>query len=83
MLFRSRGITTRRYIRLRWNLGKFLLCSSILLVQCWVMLWEPPFWIPVEILLCFMVLVMNLRPLLQGLFRILEKRRPKRPGRAG
>ena len=78
-----RGITTRRYIRLRWNLGKFLLCSSILLVQCWVMLWEPPFWIPVEILLCFMVLVMNLRPLLQGLFRILEKRRPKRPGRAG
>lgn len=74
-----RGITTRRYIRLRWNLPKFLLCSVILLMQCWVMLWEPSFWIPVEILLCFLILVLNLRPLLQGLFRILEKR--KRPRR--
>lgn len=76
-----RGVTTRRYIRVRWNLPKFLLCSVILLVQCWVMLWEPPWWIPVEILLCFMILVLNLRPLLQGLFRILEKR--KAPGRQG
>lgn len=52
LVFVLRGFHTRRWVRLRWNLPHFLLCSALLTVQCVTMVCEVRLWIVWQIV-CF------------------------------
>lgn len=85
VVFVLRAVTTRRFLKIHWDLPRFFTNCGIVLAQCMILLWEPVFWIPAEIGLFLLMMGYNLRPLLQGFLKLLERRRPISggPGQAG
>ncbi len=72
-MFLIRSIHSRRYIRLRWNLPRFLFSSVVLILQCYFILGDAPLWIPIEILLFATIVVLNADDILIAMNRLLAK----------
>ena len=75
LVFVIRAIHTHTLIPIRWNLPKFLLNLVLILVQAVLMIAEVPFWIPIEIGLCAVLVVVNLKSLLETVKHMLKRRR--------
>ena len=72
VMFFIRAIHTRKYIKIRWNLGKFLLNFILVIIQSTLMMNEVPGWIFYEIFLALFVVIINMKPVMQSLRRILK-----------
>lgn len=72
VVFLLRVIDTRRFMKIRWQSLKIFLNTFILLIQSLVLIWELPFWIPIEILLTIMMMSLNLGAILASIKRILH-----------
>lgn len=75
LVFVIRAVHTHTLIPIRWNLPKFLLNLVLILVQAVLMIAEVPFWIPIEIGLCAVLVVVNLKSLLETVKHMLKRRR--------
>lgn len=69
-----RGIHTRRFIPVRWDMPRFVTGSVILIAQCVIMVMEIPYWIAIEGGLLAVLLVLHYKPLLATVRQILDKR---------
>lgn len=74
IVFITRAIDTRRYVKIRWNVPKLVLNLTILLIQCWVLLTFKTSWIIPEVLLCLATIALNFRQILMNLQKIMHKR---------
>ena len=72
VMFFIRAIHTRKYIKIRWNFGKFLLNFILVIIQSTLMMNEVPGWIFYEIFLALFVVIINMKPVMQSLRRILK-----------
>lgn len=73
VVFSIRLWDTRRYIRIRWNYARLILCTVILLVQTALLLFEVPLWILWEILLFGIVLVLCGKGMIESVHRLLRR----------
>lgn len=74
LVFTIRGFKTRRYIPIDWDLPRFSVSLIVLIAQCVIMIAEIPYWIPVEIALSGVLLLLHFRPLLRSATHILTRR---------
>lgn len=72
VMFLIRAVHTRKYIKIKWNLGKFLLNFVLVLTQSGLMIAEVPGWIVYESVLALFVVILNMKPVMQSLRRILK-----------
>ena len=70
-----RAFHTRRFIPIGWNLPRFLINLTLTLAQCFIMIFEIPGWIYIEIAMFALILVMNFRPLLGSLRQVIRNRK--------
>lgn len=75
VVFLVRAVHTRRYIKINWYLGRTVFSILILFAQALVMLTVPTFWIPLEIMMCLLVVLINLRQILMNLHTLLPGRK--------
>ena len=72
-MFLVRAVHTRQYITLRWEYARFLASGFVLALQCFFMLREVTFWIPIEILLFATIVVLNGDDIWMALRRIVHQ----------
>ncbi len=73
-VFVIRLVDTRRYIRIRWNLGRLIGCTVLLIAQTTLLLFEVPFvWIW-QIVICLLTLLLCGRGAVESIKRLLKKR---------
>lgn len=72
-MFLIRAVHSRKYIHIRWQYARFIVSSIILILQSFFILKEVKFWIPIEILLCLTVIVLNGDDLIQAFNKLLGK----------
>ncbi len=73
VVFAIRLWDTRRYIRIRWNYARLILCTVILLVQTALLLLEVPSWVLWETLLFGIVLVLCGKGMIESVRRLLRR----------
>jgi O-antigen/teichoic acid export membrane protein len=74
LMFVVRSVHSNKYISLKWPGGRLIINFCIVFVQSILMVKEVPFWLPIEIILFLIVLVINLRELLRAFFKLLQRR---------
>ncbi len=72
-MFLIRAIHSRKYIHIRWQYVRFIVSSLILILQCFFMLKEVTFWIPIEILSCLTIIILNGDDLIRAFNRLFSK----------
>ncbi len=74
IMFAIRALHTRRYVKIRWKTQNFFLSFSLVLVESTLMMSELPGWIFYEILLGLCVVVLNIKPVMQSLFKLRKSK---------
>ncbi len=72
-VFLLRAFKTRRFIPIDWDLPRFSVGMAILIAQCIIMVFELPYWIPIEIGLSAVLVLLNFQPLLRSARHILKR----------
>ena len=70
-----RSADSRRFIRFPLGVPLLLFNTVVLAGQCSIMIWEPEWWLPVQILLFAIVVAVNGKNLLRGVGGLLQKYR--------
>lgn len=73
IIYIIRAYNTRHFIKMDIRFGYCLLNTAVLLVQSYFMITESAFWIPVGLVCCVFVGVVNLKPILKGVMKVLGK----------
>jgi len=73
VVFALRAGNTRRYIPVNWGVARLAINTAILMAQSLVLILEPLWWIPAEIILCAGLVAYNFKGLLETAQRILGK----------
>lgn len=73
VVFIVRLLDTRRYVRIRWQYLRLILCTGVVLSQTVIMLCETPFWLVWEILLFGAMLALCGKDLLSGVKHMLKR----------
>lgn len=71
LMFVVRGIHTRKFIAVKWNLGKFLPSALLLMLQALLMLAEVPQWLLWQLVIFGLLLLINGKELLRSIARFL------------
>ncbi len=74
VVFVIRLLDTRRYIRIRWNFGRLIGCTVLLLAQTVLLLFEVPMMWLWQLLLCVAALSLCGRGAMESVKRLLKKR---------
>lgn len=74
LVFLIRAVKTRRFIPIDWDLPRFTVSLVVLVTQCVIMIAEIPYWIPIEVALSAVLIVLHFRPLLRSATHILSRR---------
>ncbi len=74
VVFVIRLLDTRRYIRIRWDFGRLIGCTVLLLAQTLLLLFEVPFVWLWQILLCIVTLLLCGRGAVESIKRLLKKK---------
>lgn len=77
LVFILRSFHTRRWVKLHWDMPRFLSGILLLALQSVLMVREVKGWIVWQILIFAALLVINFRPLLRSVCRILGRRQRK------
>ncbi len=72
-MFLIRAVHSRKYIRIRWQYARFIVSSFVLILQSYFMLSEVTFWIPIEILLCAVIIILNGDDLIRAFNKLFSK----------
>ena len=72
-MFLIRAINSRKYINIKWKYARFIVSSFVLVLQCYFMLQEVMFWIPIQILLCAVIIVLNGDDLISAFNKLFSK----------
>ncbi len=74
VVFLLRAFDTRRFIHMK--IGAFrLICNTVLLlVQAFIMIFEVPLWIPIEIVLTLIMVLLNIGGLLSAVKKLIPSR---------
>ncbi len=78
LVFVLRSFHTRRWVRMTWDMPRFLFSFAILLAQSVVMVKEARGWVWIEIGMLALITVVNLRPLIQSVQTIVDKKMRRR-----
>ena len=70
-----RAFHTRRFIPIGWNLPRFSLNMLLVVAQCFIMIFEAPYWEYIAPALFVAVLAINFRLLLGSLKQVLQNRK--------
>ena len=81
VVFLIRMVDTKRYVRMRVSTLRLTVNTLLLLIQAVLMVFEVPLWILWEILLTALMLVLNMKEILESVKKILH-RGENSPGRA-
>lgn len=73
LMFFVRAVTSRRFIRIRYRMGPLVLNTLIVTAQSFIMIFEVPYWLPIEIGLTLLITLVNL-PSLFGMARKVLRR---------
>ena len=73
VVFVIRLCDTRKYIRIRWNYARLVLCTVILLVQTVLLLCEVPLWLLWETVLFAVVLLLCGKGMVESIRRLLRR----------
>lgn len=73
VVFVIRLCDTRKYIRIRWNYARLVLCTVILLVQTVLLLCEVPLWLLWETVLFAVVLLLCGKGMVESIRRLLHR----------
>ena len=77
LVFVLRSFHTRRWVRLKWDMPRFLSSAVLITVQSILMVREVKGWIVWQILLFLLLLIINFRPLVRSVYRILGRKKQK------
>ena len=70
-----RAFHTRKFIPIGWNLPRFSLNMAIVIAQCFMMIFEVPYWQFICPTLFLLILAVNFRLLLGSLKQVLQNRK--------
>lgn len=73
VVFLIRMVDTKRYVRMRISSLRLTVNTLLLLVQAVLMIFEVPLWILWEILLTALMLVLNMKEILESVMKILHR----------
>lgn len=73
-VFLIRATTTQRYIRIHWSPLRMAVNTILLLTECFVMIFEPNYWIWIEIAIVLVILKINFRPVFENAKKLLRSR---------
>ncbi len=73
-VFLLRVLNSRRYLKIRWSVGKLFINMLFLSSECYTLLLSPRYSIPIHILLTIGILMFNLPGLIVSLRRLLFKK---------
>ncbi len=74
VVFLLRAYDTKRFIHMRLGALRLLLNTILLLAQAFIMLFEVPYWIPIEIAFTLLICLLNIGGLLAAVKKILPNR---------
>ena len=55
---------------------KLTMNTILACIQAFSMILEVPYWIPIQILILGVIFVINAKPIMNGIFRVLKRHRP-------
>ena len=70
-----RAFHTRKFIPIGWNLPRFSLNMTIVIAQCFMMIFEVPYWQYICPAMFLLILLVNFRLLLGSLKQVLQNRK--------
>lgn len=73
-VFMLRVIDTRRFVRFQWSPAKMICNLALLLGQCALLLNFEENWLPAQMVMFFLVLLLNLKLVLKNIRRMLARR---------
>lgn len=73
VMFLIRAVHTRKFLRVHWKIPKFVLTFLLLCVQSFFMLHEGPFWIPIQLLLFTLIVLIGGQDILLAIRRVLKR----------
>ncbi len=73
VVFIIRAINTRKFIKFDLHTAKLILNTVIIAAQTVFMIWELPLWIPVQAVGVVLIFVINARPILAGIMKLLRR----------
>ncbi len=74
IVFIIRAVNTRKFIRFPLHTPKLIANTAIIGVQTVFMIFEFPYWIPVQIIGIAAIFIINAKPILGGVMKILHRR---------
>ena len=74
LVFIIRAVNSQKYIRFNMHPLKLTVNTLLACVQAGSMVLEVPFWIPIQIIILGVIFVINARPIMNGIFRVLKRR---------
>lgn len=78
LVFVLRSFHTRRWVRLKWDMPRFLSSAILITVQSFLMIREVKGWILWQVILFLSLVVINFRPLVRSVYRILGRKKQGR-----
>ena len=73
IIYLIRAYNTRHFIKMDIRFGYCLLNTAVLLVQSYFMITESALWMPIGLICCVFVGVVNLKPILKGVMKVLGR----------
>lgn len=74
LVFVLRSFHTRQWVRLKWDMSRFFSSAVLITVQSILMVREVKGWIVWQILLFLLLVLINFRPLVRSVYRIVGRR---------
>ncbi len=75
VVFLLRAYDTKRFIHMKLGALRLTVNTLLLLVQAFIMIWEIPYWIPIEVVLTLLMSLLNVGGLLAAVRKILPNRK--------
>ena len=72
VVFIIRAVNSRRYIRFNLHPVKLTVNTLLACVQAYFMVLEEAFWVPVQIVVLLLIFILNAKPILVGIARVLR-----------
>jgi len=76
IVFIIRAINSQKYIHFNMHPWKLTMNTILACIQAFSMILEVPYWIPIQILILGVIFVINAKPIMNGIFRVLKRHRP-------
>ena len=74
IVFIIRAVNTRKFIRFPLHTPKLIANTAIIGTQTVFMIFELKFWIPIQIIAIAVIFIVNAKPILGGIMKILHRR---------